>query len=598
MNKDLLDISYAKKIDIPILEKTDNNVKPKEYWDLFNKGEWLYKKKDYIRAKETFLKVLKFPNPHQAFNTYLLRTYRKIINLKIENKAYNEAYYIYKEFFKVCSTNITNMDRRKFNKLVKNLIEVDPKGNFHEVELVDDPDIKIVSKDDFIQLGKETRFKKDNDPRIRNWDILSILEFNTLYCGSIDNNFFYKVRDYNGDLRSVFNSIHSIYRFDYSDNSDKFIVSSEDLVLYLYSINNGLILNYNLESFSNHKYHLRCISISPDGEFILFTSVDQAYLMNIDLTPIGNWSVPINEGYEIRRHDSSIDYSEFDNNLAILGLNGKPELSEIKKTFKTLVLRYHPDKNPNNPEANAKMKQIINAYEYLTGETAEKIMKESGAEEFYYKVMFKTEVEIPNTGLSFTIEAGTSAGAEDWIYATYLDSNANEIYLGCYSGKIYCFSKEGTVKKIYNCQDVIRSIKKRYHFLYIKTDFYLYILKDDKYLNHLNIGRNDLIWINSGFILKNSTEIKFFNEEGVSRGSIKFKNRIHDLYLTNNGINISTTNKTYEIILNFQKSDIFLSSNETTTSELSCSSCEAKNPYYSIFCQECGKQLKTLLSPR
>ena len=141
-------------------------------------------------------------------------------------------------------------------------------------------------------------------------------------------------------------------------------------------------------------------------------------------------------------------------------------------------------------------------------------MKETGIDEYYYyKVMSRTKFEVPNTGLSVTLEMGMGSGiTEDWIYATYLDLNGKEIYLGCYSGKIYCLTPTGIVKKLYDCHDVVKSIKKIESYLFIETDYYLYILKDDKYLNNLKIWKKgDLFWINGGFLLKTSNEIKFFS---------------------------------------------------------------------------------------
>ncbi len=50
----------------------------------------------------------------------------------------------------------------------------------------------------------------------------------------------------------------------------------------------------------------------------------------------------------------------------ILGVERGASEAEIKKAFRKLAKQYHPDRNPNNPQAEARFKEINEAHEVLT----------------------------------------------------------------------------------------------------------------------------------------------------------------------------------------------------------------------------------------
>ena len=58
--------------------------------------------------------------------------------------------------------------------------------------------------------------------------------------------------------------------------------------------------------------------------------------------------------------------TEFKDYYAILGVKKTADASEIKKKFRRLALKYHPDRNQGNKAAEAKFKELSEAYDILS----------------------------------------------------------------------------------------------------------------------------------------------------------------------------------------------------------------------------------------
>lgn len=76
--------------------------------------------------------------------------------------------------------------------------------------------------------------------------------------------------------------------------------------------------------------------------------------------------------------------------------------AEIKKTYRRLALKYHPDKNPNNPEAAEKFKEINRAHAILTDLTKRNIYDNYGSLGLYIGEQFGEE----NVNAYFVVTSG------------------------------------------------------------------------------------------------------------------------------------------------------------------------------------------------
>jgi len=64
----------------------------------------------------------------------------------------------------------------------------------------------------------------------------------------------------------------------------------------------------------------------------------------------------------------------------LLGVTPDVSVADIRKAYKKMAVKYHPDKNPNNPSAVEKFKEVSEAYEVLSDENKRKSYDQFGKE--------------------------------------------------------------------------------------------------------------------------------------------------------------------------------------------------------------------------
>ena len=67
----------------------------------------------------------------------------------------------------------------------------------------------------------------------------------------------------------------------------------------------------------------------------------------------------------------------------ILGVDKSTSQSEIKRAYRKIAMKYHPDKNPDNKEAEAKFKEAAEAYSILSDENKKAQYDQFGHNQFH-----------------------------------------------------------------------------------------------------------------------------------------------------------------------------------------------------------------------
>jgi len=123
--------------------------------------------------------------------------------------------------------------------------------------------------------------------------------------------------------------------------------------------------------------------------------------------------------------------TDFKDYYSVLGINKKASADEIKKAFRKLAVKYHPDRNPNNKQAEEKFKEISEAYEVLGDADKRKKYDQFGQ---YWQQVGKSGAS-PWGNAGTTNSRNTNVNFDDFDFSQYanFDDFINEL-LGRFSG--------------------------------------------------------------------------------------------------------------------------------------------------------------------
>lgn len=413
---------------------------------------------------------------------------------------------------------------------------------------------KGVSFEGCFKLTAAAKRDREDKPHRRRWRFLGRTEPGVVFIGpmyseSEPERSFVAIRRSDGRETEDVDLPHSVWQFKADEYSGKFVVASKDCVLYLYSVTDGCLGTWDVTAYTRDRYRIRCIGLSPRGQYVLFSCGDTAYLADSGFRVLQSWRTPSLDGWERRKSQADASRREaYRNSLSLLGLSGAPSAEEVKRAFRAMVFKHHPDRNPGDAGATERMKQIVRAYEDLTGEDAREAFRGIENAEYYYKVLERTRIQVTDAPFSVTVEfgiGGSDLGA-DWISATCLAGSPETVHLGCYSGRVYCLQKDGRVARAYVADGPVQDIRQKGDHLYVQTGGCLYLLRGDQCLRHIVTGQSSAVmWLDQGFMIVGDKELRLFTDEAGETGRLTFKNTIHEAYFAQSELHVLTAATVY-----------------------------------------------------
>jgi hypothetical protein len=290
------------------------------------------------------------------------------------------------------------------------------------------------------------------------------------------------------------------------------------------------------------KKHIRCVALSQDATRYLFTAVDEAWCVDSNGRGLWGAKLPIKEGWAriATPSDAAVTSAEVARALRVMNLSLPITPEDVTRTYRQLAKQWHPDVNPNNPEAEEKMKALNAAAEALTGVNTNSLPRYTGAS--FAREMGRTEVQAG--GIAFTMtfsQQGDETAAADWIYAASFAGYSDSVYLAGYSGRVVLVDDNGRAVRVYDIGSVPRRIVDTGDYLYLLTDTRLYVLQSEALHAIVDtFDGGDFIVAQTGFGLLEKNRIRWFFEDGTYLGSVISKEPIRRVYSTTRGMAVET----------------------------------------------------------
>ena len=283
------------------------------------------------------------------------------------------------------------------------------------------------------------------------------------------------------------------------------------------------------------KNHLRCVALSHDHRRYLFTAVDEAWCCDLYGNRIWGVRFPLQEGWKRVAGPACAINAEIDRALALMNLSHPAAPEQLRRRYRELAMKWHPDHNPGNPAADGRMKALNSAVELLaenlSAYRAETIVKDPPPAQW----------EVGGVKFSVNFNFGQSNPfARDWIYAASFADCSNSAYVASYGGRVVVVDKEGQGLRVYDLGGVPRRVVDTDEYLYMATGNRLCVLHGDAPSTVIDTSLGEPILASGGLGLLEKKRMSWFDESGAFLGQVTSKDPIRRVYRATHGMVVET----------------------------------------------------------
>ena len=502
----------------------------------------------------------------------IAKSYRKLIIQRMKGKQFAAAAKQCLEMFDLVPDEVEDVDRRRFNRVINQLNKMGKKHGFSPIDVAPagtEPPFTVSESRGWNLIGMR---KLQNEERPEpGFEIVAVNGFGSwLYdqtsksSGQPNVKSVLRRQDRSGRLIAEKHLKHDAYRISSVASGVNIAIMDSDGILYAYDANLNTLLETDLRKdprvvdhfrtietdyWGEFRTQVRAVDIAPEDNRFIFTLADEVWCCSVNGSSIWGLMMPLEEGWQrvVRRSGQFGIDREVKEALNTLGLVLPVDPTEIKRKYWKLAYEYHPDRNPDDPEATDKMKLLNHAFEVLTGVDPTTLEFEESDTTYFARTEPDSIMEIHGIRIELTYSGGSP---QDWVYAASCSSDDGSVYIGTYSGKVVLVSNEGSAVAVYDIGTCPTEIVALGRYTYFLTPTRLYIVEDmtklAAFLDVYQQGR--LIVSEVGFGLLASKTLQWFTSDGKKLGELESRDPIRGIYAGENGAIVQTRQHQVEVV--------------------------------------------------